>query len=1013
MRVTLATALILATALSGCATPPPTAYLGGSAEAGSTGGVSIGRDAAGENCVQQSTGLAGHVDIFCGAYEQPSAHVRSGENAPLAELVTASPWRTALDTRFACNPPRPTTILGSEPAMLLECTRHIGGWPQVALVASVGGGTYYADGLLPTLPVMERAIGVLSGRVSAGSAAPTSGADSLLASRLASQAFSSGNIGQYEQLMLLGTRANLSGNFISAEKAYRAALTLQQKALGHDNPNTVSALMLLALNLSDEGSFAEADSVFAQADRLAPRASDQAAPARLLHYRALHAVNQQHYAAALALLDQAEAAYAALLPDGALTTQHAIVRPVLAGPGAGINDLPPGDELTIDPVHRDALIGVVEVRRYRAIVLRELHRPAESTAAIESAVSLAAAHGLRQPILTARLYRTAATTAGSQGEGDAALSGLTRSAADFSVALPGSQPVAETDLLHAAELHRQGSDPAAVALCRKGSALLRDLKVGVRPDLLKPCLDAFAAQAEHTQDRQPLLSDMFEMAQLAQAGVTAPQIALATARLAENARDPKVGEAIRRRQDAGVALADLYRRREAASQARPAEELEANPIPPAELEKRITAAQATLADADAVLQAASPNYGQLVQQVTSTKDVLAALTPDESFASVILASDGGWTFLLHHGEVSVGRSSVNAAQMAALVARLRASIEPTSSALPRFDTDAAQRIYAALFGGLDARMQDTGSLIVAPIGPLLSVPFGVLLTGAGDPAHLGDAPWLIKRMAVSHVPAAANFVALRRLPGSPATTPWFGLGDFRPATLAQAQRTFPAACAESARLYASLPPLPFAKAELEAARRLLGGSTADELVGAAFTVPAIQRADLQNVRVLHFAAHALLPQELRCESEPAIVTSAPPGAPDASGTLLTASDVTALKLNADAVILSACNSGGAGGGTAGESLSGLARSFFYAGARALIVTHWSVNDQAAAFLVADTLRRVRGGKDGGLAGSLRGAELGMIAGAGHSMPADLSHPFYWAPFALIGEGRGRSMIAGL
>lgn len=1013
MRAMLATTLILAAILPGCATPPPTAYLGGSAGAGSAGGVSIGRDAAGESCVQQSAGLPGHVDIFCGAYEQPSAHARSGENAPLGALATASPWRTALDTRFACNPPRPTTILGSEPAMLLECTRLIGGWPQVALVASVGGGTYYADGLLPTLPVMERAIGVLSGRVSAGSTEPSSGADALLASRLASQAFSSGNISQYEQLMQLGTRANLSGNFISAEKAYRAALTLQQKALGHDNPNTATALMLLALNLSDQGGFVEADSLFAQADRLAPQAADRAAPARLLHYRALHEVNQEHYAAALTLLDRAEAAYAVLLPEDALTPRDAPVRPVIAGPAGTINDLPPGDELTIDPVHRDALIGIIEVRRYRAMALRELHRPAESTVAIDSAVSLAAAHGLHQPILTARLYRTAATTAGSQGETSAALSSLTRSAADFSVALPGSAPVAETDLLHAAELHRQGRDPAAIALCRKGATLLRQLKVGVRPALLEPCLDAFAAQAEHAPEQQSLLSDMFEMAQLAQEGVTGQQIAQATARLAENARNPKVGEAIRRRQDAGVVLADLYRRREAASQSRPAEELEANPIPPAELEKRITAAQATLADADAVLQAASPNYGQLVQQVTSTADVLAALTPDESFASVILADDGGWTFLLHRGEVSAGRANVNAGQMAALVKRLRASIEPTGKGLPPFDTGAAQQIYTALFGALDARMQDTGSLIVAPIGPLLSVPFGVLLTGAGDPGHLGDAPWLIKRMAVSHVPAAANFVSLRKLPGSPATTPWFGMGDFRPATLAQAQRSFPGACAESARLYASLPRLPYAKAELEAARALLGGSAADELTGANFTVPAIQRADLQNVRVLHFAAHALLPQELRCESEPAIITSAPPGATDVSGTLLTASDVTALKLNADAVILSACNSGGPGGGTAGESLSGLARSFFYAGARALLVTHWSVNDQAAAFLVADTLRRVRAGKDGGLAGSLRGAELGMITDAGHGMPADLSHPFYWAPFALIGEGRGRSMMAGL
>ena len=154
--------------------------------------------------------------------------------------------------------------------------------------------------------------------------------------------------------------------------------------------------------------------------------------------------------------------------------------------------------------------------------------------------------------------------------------------------------------------------------------------------------------------------------------------------------------------------------------------------------------------------------------------------------------------------------------------------------------------------------------------------------------------------------------------------------------------------------------------------------------------------------MLHFAAHALLPEELRCEPEPAIVTSAPAGAPDASGALLTASAISNLDLDADAVILSACNTGGPNG-TAGESLSGLARSFFYAGARSMMVTHWSVNDQAAAFLVASTLKRVREPGIHGMADALRAAELDMLA-ASKSGP-DLSHPFYWGAFALIGEGR--------
>ncbi len=176
--------------------------------------------------------------------------------------------------------------------------------------------------------------------------------------------------------------------------------------------------------------------------------------------------------------------------------------------------------------------------------------------------------------------------------------------------------------------------------------------------------------------------------------------------------------------------------------------------------------------------------------------------------------------------------------------------------------------------------------------------------------------------------------------------------------------------------------------------------------GAAYyTVRAVEQVDLRNYEVIHFAAHALLPSELRCVDEPAIVTSAAAGAPDVTGALLTATDVTGLKLDADLVILSACNTGGPGQTTGGESLSGLARAFFYAGARSMMVTHWSVNDQATAFLVVDTLRHLRSGQTSGGAASLRLAQLDMLAEAGRAMPAAAAHPYYWASFALIGEGR--------
>jgi len=352
------------------------------------------------------------------------------------------------------------------------------------------------------------------------------------------------------------------------------------------------------------------------------------------------------------------------------------------------------------------------------------------------------------------------------------------------------------------------------------------------------------------------------------------------------------------------------------------------------------------------------------------------------------------------------------ATIAALVRKIRGSIEPTNAGLPPFDIASARALYDDTLGPVAPQFAGARALVVAPSGALLALPFSVLLTGPASQTELAGAPWLIRQFSLTHVPSAENFVALRKAGSSRAPHPWLGFGGFRPVTLAQARASFPAAaCQDSAALLAGLPPLTSALRELSAARQILGASPADEVLDARFTVPAVQQTNLRDYRILHFATHALLPAELRCEDQPAIITSAPPGARDASGALLTSDDIIALQLDADLVVLSACNSGGPGGTVAGESLSGLARAFFYAGARSLLVTHWSVNDQTTAYLVVDTLSRLHNAPADGVAAAMRGAELGMLDAAGHGMPAAVAHPFFWAPFAVVGNGSVAKQVA--
>jgi CHAT domain-containing protein len=1014
----LAPLLVLLLSVVGCATPPPDAYVHGAERTDKPAAqVSIGRNSVGEECTQQEdTGRS--ADVFCGTWQQPSARIRSGgpgTAVDLAQLATASAWRTAIESRFHCEAPAVTSILGGNPAELMQCTQLVGGWAHVAMVALVNNTVWYADGVLPAAQVMERSIGVLAGVVRADAVAPTSGADALLASRLAAKAFGSGDIGQFDALMVAGTRANLSDNPGAAESAFRAALALQQKALGKDNPNTSTALMSLALQLSDEGRYAEADGLFTDAARLVSAAADPTAQARLLHYRGLDALNRGQLDQALTLLTQADTAYAALVPADALAAKPSasgVAGSAAYGGKLRLTDMLPSQDVLTDPRVQAALLGLIEARRNRAVVLRRMGRGEEANTALASASDLARANGLSRPIVAARLYRTSALTAAAQGEDDQALSELLQSTAAFDRSLPGSKPQADTYLLRARQLAKAGKGDAALPICRNAVQALIALKAGATPSLMAPCLDVYAAAAERQKEqRQVLLAEMFTAAQLAQGGITSQQIAQATARLSENARDPQVAEAIRHRQDASARLSDLYRRRDELAEAqRQGLAAAPNAATGADLDKQISDAQSALADTDAALQAASPNYGQLVQQVVEAKDVFAALHPDEAFAAVTLGDDDGWVFMLHGGMISVSKVDAGLAQIGDLVRRVRAGIELTTAGLPTFDVADAQTLYRMTLGGVAGAMDGVKALVVAPSGPLLSLPFEVLLTGPAQPNDLADAPWLVRQYTLAHVPAPANFVSLRKIArGSRATRPWFGFGDFHPVTLAQAERTFTGpGCVESAKLLAGLPPLPFARKELEAARGLLGATAADELLGPAFTADAVLKARLKDYRILQFSTHALLPSELRCQSEAAIITSAPPNAPTASGALLSASEVVGMDLDADLVVLSACNSGGPGGTTAGESLSGLARAFFFAGARSLAVTHWSVNDQVAAFLGVDTLRRMHENANLGVAAALRDAELGMLADAGKGLPAEIAHPFFWAPFAVIGEGGARA-----
>jgi CHAT domain-containing protein len=168
-------------------------------------------------------------------------------------------------------------------------------------------------------------------------------------------------------------------------------------------------------------------------------------------------------------------------------------------------------------------------------------------------------------------------------------------------------------------------------------------------------------------------------------------------------------------------------------------------------------------------------------------------------------------------------------------------------------------------------------------------------------------------------------------------------------------------------------------------------------------VKALSRAgELSRYRVVAFATHGLVSGELKGLAEPALVLTPPEAASLEDDGLLTASEVAQLELDADWVILSACNTA-AGSSGGGEALSGLARAFFYAGTRSLLVSHWPVYSDAAVRLTSEALGAMAEEPGMGRAEALRRSMLAFLDE--DALPAD-AHPARWAPFSLIGEGAG-------
>lgn len=1005
--------LLAALAAAGCAAPGGTA--------GGTGPElgDAGKTLAGEACSFRRTGSAAQprVDIICGTWTAPSARVFSapGRQDPMAAAVSRG-FEDYLAAIAQCEPPRPARVLGDIPAAVRECRRRGGGVPHLALVAAIDGNTWFADGVTTALPAIETTLATLTGRREARTVA-AAGAEATRALALQLRGdFGSGDVGRYDGLMLLGSRQNIDQDFAGAEASFRDALALHGKLFGADSPDRADAMAHLALQLSNLGRFEEAEALFATAAEIAPRASDPQLPARVAHYRAYHARNRGRPEEAARYVAEAERLYLAAAPNLERTLRRIDVTAAMPGsaPVVGPNprDLRAFIPLSMVRDHESELAaqGVADLWRLRGILAFEAGACAEAEREALRSAGLLGRLGVDPGGVRYRAQRVAGRAAECERRYAAAASDLGDAVSGLAAKLPGTAPEVTTRFEFGGALLNvagAGNREQALAAFRAAARTLRERRRSATAAAIAPYLDLLVPEPG-APARPDEIAEALEASFLVSGGAAAAAAADAAALLAGE------GSAIRELRDARNARDEAEARFDRAVAAGVSE------AERAVIREQIETAQRRLAEAEARVQAERPEFALLSDTMIAPSDLQATLRPDEALFAIIQGPARGYAFLVTRDRLIAWRIPLSETEAQETVRRLRAGLtpDPATGRIAPFDVAEAYRLWRRLVPPRAPDMLAHRRLVIAATGPLASLPFAVLVTEQPKPiasdADYRTVPWLLAGdRTLAYAPSALAFAAQRRLARpSSAPLPYVGFAGFTPLSRERALAAIGPArrgCETDAAALAGLPPLPAAAREVEISARQLRAGPEAVRAGASFTRSAVVGADLTRYRVVHFAAHAVLTDEVPCLGEPAILTAAPPGS-DPKEAVIRLSDVLRARLDADLVVMSACNTAGPDGRGAGEAFSGLARGMLYAGARSLLATHWTVPDFPIAAIAALTLSRVGRGEEPAEALSEAQREFLSRADDGN-LPAAYAHPFNWAAPVVIGGQQTRTQQA--
>ncbi|MDC1166288.1 CHAT domain-containing protein [Candidatus Pelagibacter sp.] len=386
--------------------------------------------------------------------------------------------------------------------------------------------------------------------------------------------------------------------------------------------------------------------------------------------------------------------------------------------------------------------------------------------------------------------------------------------------------------------------------------------------------------------------------------------------------------------------------------------------------------------------------GTLLQQNIAKDEAIIQYTVGNfhTFATIITSED-----------YTVQRINANKEKLSKLIRGVRNSLELKNGKPVEFALSQSQNLHDILIANFKDIIKNKKKIIIIPDGPLYSIPFELLYDQENK-------KWLIENYAISISPSAYSYVALNFENDLKfnAGNSFLGFGDpnikdektaknsdFEEILQLEFSKVFTRGGNIDLKYLKMFPELPETSEELKKISKKFDQNSKLYL-GKDFNEKNINSINFNDYKVVSFASHALVVGEIDGLSEPSIVLSLPKKITDVDDGLLTASEIIKLNINSDLVILSACNTASSDGNANSEALSGLANSFFYSGAKSLIVTHWSVISKTSVDLMVDTFDFLKE-SEGDLSTALMKSKIKMLKNQ------STSHPIYWAPYTLVGR----------